>query len=181
MNERRCGSIQAAVRVALVAIGVSGSTVGGEPLAAQGPSQRFDFSADRVLVPFQAPKPGAKDEGTATILSIVIVGAGQMYAGDTKRGLLMLGGAYGAIIAGAIISTSASCSFTDSLDCTDGSTVPLAIGALAALGIWIYGIVDAAPTTRRMNKARGLAYGPISPTVLVGRGGQVGLGVKVGF
>lgn len=145
------------IGLVVVAILAASST----PAGAQGPEIRLAH-LDRQAAGLHAAVPRkaqatAKDPGTATILSVVIVGAGQMYAGDISRGLMMLGGAYGAIILGAIASSGPSCNFA-SLECSDGTYAPLYVGALAAVGIWVWGIVDAAPTTRRMNKERGLAF-----------------------
>jgi hypothetical protein len=146
---------------------------------AQGPSadrRQLDTSTSNVI---QQAQPSLKDPGTATILSVVITGAGQMYAGDVNRGLLMLGSAYGAIIAGAILSHGASCDFNP-LECSKGSYAPLYVGALAAVGVWVYGIVDAAPTTRRMNAKRGLA-GVAVPPIVVAAQQRLGLGLRVPF
>ena len=163
-----CWTLAVTILASISAIGVTATSA-----VAQGPALRLGIIDDRGVVPTTPQaKPNAKDEGTATILSIVIIGAGQMYAGDTRRGLIMLGGAYGALIAGAALS---------SCDTGGCSTAPLALGLIGWLGIGIYSIIDAAPTTRRMNKARGLAQGPLSPAVFVGREGQVGLGLRVGL
>lgn len=154
-------------------------TLPADRVAAQGPQLRVAQVRADISAPDQQPRPSPKDPGTATILSVVIIGAGQMYAGDISRGLLMLGGAYGSIIAGAILSSGAGCDLND-LTCDDGNHTPLYLGALAAVGIWVWGIVDAAPTTRRMNTARGLAS---RGTLLVGtdRDNGVQVGLRYGF
>lgn len=149
---------------------------------AQGPDARLGVSSVSASAQErQNPRPGAKDPGTATLISVLVVGGGQMYAGELGRGLLMLGGAYGAVIAGAVLSSSASVDFnTGELD--EGSLAPLYIGVLAATGIWIYGIVDAAPSARRMNAKRGLASGArVGPVLATSRGGQQLLGLKFAF
>ena len=45
-------------------------------------------------------KPGKKDTGTATLISVLITGGGQIYTGETNRGLLLLGGGLGSVVVG---------------------------------------------------------------------------------
>lgn len=122
-------------------------------------------------------RPSRKEPGTATLVSILVTGGGQMYAGDTKRGLMMLGGSFGAIIVGAALSSGVSCG---DYSCSSSYT-PLYLGALAAVGIWVYSIVDAAPTARRMNQRNGFRVGGLTPTVRSGATGTTHIGVQLSF
>ncbi|HEU4564044.1 MAG TPA: hypothetical protein VFS05_05335 [Gemmatimonadaceae bacterium] len=100
-----------------------------------------------------------KDPTTATLLSFLITGAGQMYAGETGKGVMLLTVSYGAIIGGAVISAN-SCSDYDGT-CDSG---PLAAGAIMAVTLWVYSMVDAGPAAHRHN-AR-LAAAQAAPRVL---------------
>lgn len=161
----------------LLLAGILTSTQAPTALARQQ-SARLGVSAVERWSPMQAERPGRKDPGTATIISIIVIGGGQIYAGDIKRGLMMLGGAYGAIIVGVVASTSAGCDFDS---CHDGSYVPLYVGALAATAIWVYGIIDAAPTARRINAKNGYKESDVSPLFDAGPDGRSRVGVRVAF
>lgn len=128
------------------------------------------------------PSVVAKDPGTATLLSAIVPGAGQLYSGALNRGLVMLGGAYGSLIIGAVLSSGPQIDYVEGgfPTVSDGTRVPFYLGALAATGIWIYGIVDAAPTARRMNAARGLTAA-VAPVVRVGSSGERQFGLRVRF
>lgn len=123
-------------------------------------------------------RPSRKEPGTATLVSILVTGGGQMYAGDTKRGLMMLGGAVGGLVVGAALSGGVSCG---EFSCSSGSYAPLYLGSLAAVGIWIYSIVDAAPTARRMNQRNGFRVGGLAPTVGRGGAGTTQIGLQLTF
>lgn len=118
-------------------------------------------------------RPSKKEPGTATIISILVVGGGQIYAGEINRGLLMLGGAYGSLVAGAVLSSCdpySDCNYT-----------PLTIGALAALGIYVYSIVDAAPSARRMNAKNGYTESSVSSLMRAGPNGTAQMGLRIAF
>lgn len=120
----------------------------------------------------QGDRPSAKEPGTATLISVLVTGGGQFYAGDTKRGLMMFGGSVGSLVAGAALSGCGgySCNLT-----------PLYIGSLAAVGIWVYSIVDAAPTARRMNAKYGYKVSGLSPIINVGPGRTTQIGLQLRF
>lgn len=118
---------------------------------------------------------GAKDPDTATLLSVVCAGCGQLWAGDTQRGAMILGVGLGAPILGAVISASTCTGF----NC---SSAPMALGLLAALGAWGYGIFDAGDSARRMNALRtSLILGPDLERLAAGDGAGLRLGMAVGF
>ncbi len=94
---------------------------------------------------------GYKDPGTATLFSVLLTGGGHFYAGDTKKGAVLLGVGVGSLIAAAA-ATGASC---NGYSCSS-STAPLLLGSLAYLGTWVYGIADSGNAARRHNAAVGL-------------------------
>jgi hypothetical protein len=131
--------------------------------------------ADRA---FYEDRPSRKEPGTATLVSVLITGGGQIYAGDTRRGLMMMAGSVGAVVTGSILSGGASCGINS---CTSGSYTPLYLGALAAVGIWVYSIIDAAPTTRRMNARNGFQVARLAPMVGSEANGTSQFGLQLRF
>ncbi|HEU0302715.1 MAG TPA: hypothetical protein VFR37_24855 [Longimicrobium sp.] len=133
----------------------------------------------------QAPQPGYKDPGTAMLVGVLVPGGGHMYAGETQKGLMLLGVGLGGLVLGtAMTSSSAGISCDeDVISCEDDTNyLPMAVGYLAWLGSWIYGIVDADDSAHRMNAQRGLARlmsGDVVPMVASsGDGTRVGVSVR---
>jgi len=144
------------------------------------------LAALMILLPFaanaQQKDPSYRDPGTATIYSVVLPGGGQLYSGETTRGLMLLGGSSAAILAGSALSSPAKCDYDAafSFSCKEANNTPLRIGMLASLGIWGYGIYDAKKSAERMNLKREHHTARIEPTFDV-RGSQSVVGVKIGF
>ena len=103
-----------------------------------------------------------KDETIGLLLSILITGGGHFYAGETSKGLLLLGVGVGSLVAGAALSTS------DNL-------TPYYIGLGVALGAYVYGIVDGMEAVKRYNAANGFALAPVP----VQANGEMGLGLAM--
>ena len=135
----------------------------------------------------QTPPPvGYKDPGTATLLSVVVPGGGQLYSGETNKGLMLLGGGLGGLILGTAMTTnsiSASCDY-DEFTCSDDTNyLPMAVGYLAFFGTWVYGIIDADDSAQRMNAKRGMAQvldGTVVP-VLAASGDGTHIGISIRF
>ncbi|HEX2209800.1 MAG TPA: hypothetical protein VHG93_19120 [Longimicrobium sp.] len=132
----------------------------------------------------QTPPPGYKDPGTSTLLSVVVPGGGQIYSGETNKGLLLLGGGLGGLMLGVAMSASSvGVSCDDDFDCRDDTNyAPMALGYLAYFGTWVYGIIDADDSAHRMNSRRGLAQvlpGGVAPLVATsGDGTRVGISLR---
>ena len=114
-----------------------------------------------------------KSEFGAFMYSLLLAGGGQLYAGETKKGvtlmLMELGGA------GLTVGSLASCENLLSGDCSD---IPVVLGLTLALGSWIYSMADAPGAARRYNEkhARAQPIVDIEP-----RGGAlVGVRVELG-
>lgn len=160
-----------------------GAVVPTSTLVAQSPyvAARIGISADANTVTRQDVRPSRKESGTATLLSVLVAGGGQIYAGDVSRGLVMLGGAMGSIIAGAALSSySTRCDYEIGA-CDAGNRTPLSIGVVAALGIWVYSIIDASPTVKRMNQRNGYQGSAVTPVVQVAAARRAELGIRVAF
>lgn len=126
----------------------------------------------------QATQPiGYKDPTTATLFSFLLTGGGQMYAGEVGKGALLLGTSVAAIVAGAALSTDASCDAY--FDCEDANLTPLYVGAGVSLATWIYSLADASKAAARANAK--LSRQAVMPTVSPGAGGSTRLGLAVSF
>lgn len=134
----------------------------------------------------QAAGPGYKDPGTAMIVSVLIPGGGQLYSGETGRGLTIMGVGLGGLVLGVAATTaSVGVSCDDDFNCEDDTNyLPMAAGYLLYFGSWIYGIIDADDSAARMNAKRGLARvlpENVSPVVAPGGRGGTDVGVAIRF
>jgi hypothetical protein len=110
----------------------------------------FAFVVWRTL---DRPPPAVR----AFLLSFLITGAGQMYAGETGRGITMLlMSAVGAGVYLNALTTQVNCASYSYSSC-DSSTGGLALAGVGLwVGTWIYSMADAGPAVRRYNASRGL-------------------------
>jgi hypothetical protein len=136
--------------------------------ALEAPAPIYQTQSGQVLA-------GYKDPGTATLFSVLLTGGGHFYAGDAKKGAVLLGVGLGSLIAGAA-ATGVSC---DGYSCST-STAPFVAGTLVYLGTWIYGITDAGSAARRHNAAVGLRTIGSRLTVRQLATGATGIGVSLG-
>lgn len=108
-----------------------------------------------------------KDPTTAGFLSFLIVGGGQIYAGEVEKGLGMLTAATGAVMIGMISSKAMErqdCKYVitgiiDGVDygyercITTWSTLtPVYVGSAIAAVVWLTGIIDAPKAVKRYNE-----------------------------
>jgi hypothetical protein len=126
------------------------------------------------------PPVGFKDPGTATLIGVLVPGGGQIYAGETKKGLTLLGVGVGGLVVGtAMTVSSGDVDCDDDFDCdSDSSALPAILGYAVYLGSWVYGIIDADDSANRMNAQRGMAG--VTPFVTrVGEGTGVGVSIRI--
>jgi TM2 domain-containing membrane protein YozV len=121
-------------------------------------------------IPFQY-----KDGTTATLLSLVITGGGQMYAGETGKGFSLLLIGVGAAVTGYVASNC------DSYGCED--TGPLITGYAIAVGMWVYSLVDAHSAAARHNALapQTLVTPRIEPLFTAGAERSTRVGVSLRF
>jgi hypothetical protein len=117
---------------------------------------------------------GYKDPGTATLFSVVLTGGGHFYSGESKKGAMLLGIGLGSFVVGAAAST-ASC---DGYSCSTNTT-PLVLGALAYMGTWVYGIMDAGDAARRHNASVGLRTVGANVMLRQLSAGRTGIGLSI--
>lgn len=131
------------------------------------------------------PPASFKDPGTATLLSVVVPGGGQLYSGDTRKGLTLLGIGLGGLTVGtAMTFSSAGVSCSDYSCESHGSALPAVLGTFAYLGSWVYGIMDASDSAQRMNTKNRMAGVPlenVSPLVGPDGSGGTKVGIAVRF
>lgn len=141
-----------------------------------------------------------KDPKTAMVWGYFLPGAGHLYAGESGRGLLVMGTSVGALIGGIAMTlgsgddsalSAAEDSFLDQDFGAGGTTssgnlveetdlVPLYVGTgVFALG-WIYSLVDAPKAAERTNQKSGLSIlpGRVAPFVAT-RGGSTQYGLRL--
>jgi hypothetical protein len=121
-----------------------------QPLSSPAPS----FTPPPVVYS-HAPWVEYKNGATATLFGLLVTGGGHFYAGEAGRGAAILGGAIASVVAGVALSTPGGCS---GYSCQEADTQPLAIGYSAALGLWLYGVIDAHRAADRTNLARNSSY-----------------------
>lgn len=133
--------------------------------------QRQQMGYAPAAQPMRLPgMPGFKDPNTSRLFSIVFIGGGQFYSGETKKGLLLAGLGYGSWVALPMFALSRvnSCTtdfnngnFADVDDCGASSIGAVALASYAvSLGTWIYGIVDADNAALRTNLKPAMGWQP---------------------
>jgi hypothetical protein len=97
-----------------------------------------------------------KDAGVATLLSVVIPGAGQLYAEETGRGLAFMFGTVAFVTLGYEIGKSPIAPiymgpYTIPGDPGHVNAGPVIAGAAVGAALWIWSALDAGPAARRTN------------------------------
>lgn len=102
-----------------------------------------------------------KSETTATILGLILPGAGHLYAGETGRGLLLMG-TTGLAFAYGFSDGQCKRPYTDVRTCELDKNETLAgISLVAALGLYAYSVWDAPRAVKRANGRRGRVVGSL--------------------
>lgn len=110
-----------------------------------------------------------KSETTATVLGVLLPGAGHIYAGEMGRGLLLMATA-GLAFAYGFSDGQCKRPYTDVRTCELDKNETLAgISLATALGIYAFSAGDAHRAARRANAGRGLVIGPLiaSPELMI--------------
>lgn len=153
------------------------SQANASKVAALGPTQTRNAVAARggqaASVPGQTPFQ-YKDGSTATLWSLLITGGGQIYSGETGKGVTMLLSVPVAIVVGYAASNC------DAYSCQNDG--PLVAGYLFAVGMYVYSLVDAHNAAARHNAlapqaAASLRAEPIMATG-VDRSTRLGVALK---
>ncbi|HEX7122865.1 MAG TPA: hypothetical protein VF178_10885 [Gemmatimonadaceae bacterium] len=108
--------------------------------------------------------PTYRDPQKAFRMALAFPGGGHFYTGETKKGAVLLGIAAGALVGGAMLSSSGC---DDPYDCEydfethecepESDRTPLFVGAGIAAASWIYGVIDSRQSAARANARNGAA------------------------
>ena len=104
---------------------------------------------------------GPKSPGAAWAWSFFFPGAGQIYNGNTARGVTQLALYYGSLIVAT--SSLEECYYYYDYDDCEGNAEVAAGFLLASVGIWIWAQIDAYQSAKAINAAYGLQAGLIEP------------------
>ena len=147
-------------------------------VASPPPSEPVRASSAQPAAPTvkaaQAPPSPAfirREPVVALVLSLVFPGIGQLYNGPTEahKGFIMMAAGAGAI-AVAVIGASRTCSVSDILNNSCGTSPLLYVGYLAYLGDTVYSAYDGYSRAGELNKEHGFAFN-VRPEVVAGRTG----------
>ena len=129
------------------------------------------LASSMAVVSTSAAQPVAKRPMTATALSVVIPGGGQIYSGEVAKGGLILVGT-GAALATGVVAAKREPYFGCPDPCWEFDTTPILVGAGIAGAIWLYGVLAAPGSARRANERNGLAAIELAPTLIAAEGRQ---------
>ena len=156
---------QNAVVVPLVVAGAPGTAVRVAAAESSAPASQ--------PVTLGAPTARAPKDGTlGVVLSLLITGGGQFYAGKPAKGaahLLMSFAGYA-----MVVSAASDCSYDD--ECNTGLA---GAGLALALGSWVTSMVGAPGDVREWNAKQGFSVAAARPFVAPGAGGTAQVGVAL--
>jgi hypothetical protein len=116
-------------------------------------------SGATLPVAAQETAPFHKSATAATVLSVLVPGAGHLYTGETGKGLALLGIGVGGFAFGAymwqrnVVDDLVECpTFDCAVTSTSNNSAWAYAGMLAYLGTWVYGVADAGSSAHRMNE-----------------------------
>lgn len=119
--------------------------------------------------PSIAPAAHMKDPGLAALMSFVVPGGGELYAGQKTEGFLLLG-----FTTGAVVITSKSWPSCHSGGRNSDCGLPIASG-LTALGIWIAGMVMAPGAVEEYNESQQQQHAMrVQPIIQIGKADKFG-------
>lgn len=126
-----------------------------------------------------------KNPSATIVYSFLLPGAGQLYAGETVRGAAILS-AFTLGLSTFFVAAGRDTGCRVGTDCRDTFDPMLyTMGGFAlAAGSWIYGIIDAPFTARRVNKRHGVIPPPharIETAVGPSSTGGIALGIRLAF
>jgi hypothetical protein len=160
-------------------------------LGAAAPATAQDTAVVQPAAARQAASIPHKSAAVATGVSLLSPGVGHLYAGETGKGVALLGIGWGSLIVGTYMwerGAVESITDCDTFDCAVNGTVKQAGWAYAGMGVflvtYIYGIADAGNAAHRVNERNArkagiaLAGATFEPIVAPTPRG-VGLGMRV--
>lgn len=148
------------------------------------------FGVVSVLMAAAVPASGqeriveARDPAVAIGLAWLCPGCGHFYSGETTKGALIAGISVGSVMGGLVVQLKQSARYTNlncqttvgRLDCNEPSMdlTPILVGGAIGLAGYVYGLIDAGPSARRMNERNGLAFRELTVGPAVAPDGSLG-------
>jgi hypothetical protein len=132
----------------------------------------------------------AKDPAIALGFAWLCPGCGHLYSGETTKGALIAVVSIGSVATGAAIQLTRSWRPAYNDDCrfsAHGSAcfergldlTPILVGSAVGLAGYLYGLIDARSSARRMNARNGIGFGDLDVKPAVTRDGSVGAEFRV--
>lgn len=131
-----------------------------------------------------------KDPAIALGFAIFCPGCGHLYTGDTTRGAVIAAITVGAVATGFAIQASrldrhvTECAWSAHASLCPGRSpgtdlTPILVGGAIGLAGYVYGLIDAGPSARRMNRRNAARLGAVEVTPAVNVDGSVDADVGV--
>ena len=134
-----------------------------------------DLSAQQIGV-------AENDPGVAVLYALLCPGCGHLYSGETAKGAIIATVSVGALFGGMAMWMNQE----PRVDCvtrhgtmpecrTRGNDLtPVLVGSAIGLAGYLYGLIDAAPSARRMQARSGFELGPFEAEPSLGWSGEKG-------
>lgn len=129
-----------------------------------------DAADESLSLSYELPAsalPSEKDPGLAIIIGILLPGGAQIYAGDTSKGLTLLGVAYGSLVAGWFLGHA-----------LDIPALYL-LGSVGYVAATVYGVLQATDDVEAANRRNGYALAP--SLMRTPEGTAAGLALRASF
>jgi hypothetical protein len=128
----------------------------------------------------------AKDPQVAQAYAWLCPGCGHLYSGEATKGALIATVSVGSLLGGAAVQLTrkpeVDCTFRgDRFDCVERNTdfTPLMIGGAISVATYLYGLIDAGPSVRRMQARSELDLGRVQMSPAISADGAAGAQVAV--
>ncbi len=149
---------------------------------------------------FTSASPATSQEGAVAVKDPAIAlgfawlcpGCGHLYSGETTKGAVIAAVSIGSFATGLAVQLSrhlrlmnelnADCGWqTHPSDCVETKVdfTPFLVGSGVALAGYVYGLIDAGASARRMNARNGFGFGDIDMKPSVGPDGSVGAQFRI--
>jgi hypothetical protein len=147
------------------------------------------FVASAAPVSSQESRTVAKNPAIALGFAWLCPGCGHLYSGETAKGAVIAIVSVGSLATGAAIQLSRhsnlasnNCTLTaHGADCIESNVdlTPILVGSAIGLAGYLYGLIDARASVRRVNERNGIGFGAVDVKPAVTRDGSVGAEFRV--
>lgn len=130
-----------------------------------------------------------KDPSVAQLFALLCPGCGHLYTGETAKGAVIATVSIGAVFGGMVAQFNQEPRIecgpitppgaTPNCRTTGDSLKPFLIGSAIGLAGYLYGLIDAGPSARRMRAKEGLEIGSVELRPSLGWSGDDGMTMMV--